>query len=171
MSGTLRRYPPTHAAIVAAHPALVRAVGEGCCFACGSCAGRSLERAHIIAKSSGGTYDPSNFWLLCGPCHRDQPDGAPPEAQELWRAARLPELERMAAFMQPMMAALLGRVGDVTHDEADVAVLAFKAALARAPDGASARRSNRRETAAWCGIWAAAEAVEQMRTTAQGSAP
>lgn len=53
---------------------------------CWACRGedRSLEKAHVVAFSDGGSNDPSNYWLLCPECHREQPDNALPEAQVLW---------------------------------------------------------------------------------------
>lgn len=39
------------------------------CWSCGVASG-SLERAHILARSLGGSDDVSNFHLLCAVCHR-----------------------------------------------------------------------------------------------------
>jgi hypothetical protein len=93
--------PPRRAAIAAAHPGLILALEQRFvgftptedCWACGD-EGTELERAHIVARAAGGTWDPSNFWLLCRQCHREQPDGASPEAQQLWLLSREPVLER-----------------------------------------------------------------------------
>ena len=38
------------------------------CWGCGFPGGR-IERAHLIAKSSGGDNNPDNFILLCNFCH------------------------------------------------------------------------------------------------------
>jgi hypothetical protein len=43
---------------------------NGCCFACGFISGRTLERAHIVARCNGGSDDVSNLHLLCHTCHR-----------------------------------------------------------------------------------------------------
>ena len=41
------------------------------CFACRrEC---SLQRAHLIPNSVGGTGDPENLVLLCARCHREAP--------------------------------------------------------------------------------------------------
>lgn len=41
---------------------------SGLCFACGW--SRPLERAHILAKSEGGSDDVSNLHMLCRSCHK-----------------------------------------------------------------------------------------------------
>jgi HNH endonuclease len=33
-----------------------------------------LERCHVIARSLGGSVDPSNFVLMCSDCHKHSPD-------------------------------------------------------------------------------------------------
>lgn len=47
-----------------------------CCYACGSTS--NLERAHILAKVSGGSDYASNFHILCRLCHAESEnlDGA-----------------------------------------------------------------------------------------------
>src|SRR5581483_3205674 len=66
------------------------------CWACGAgdFAETSLERAHIVAVSLGGDSTPSNFLLLCGLCHRDQPDGASREVQLMWLYAHESDIDR-----------------------------------------------------------------------------
>jgi len=72
-----------------------------CCFACGWFSERwsrptqkasweraTLERAHIIPSSLGGSDDASNVILLCAPCHRDSPDWPDPSEMARWIAAR-----------------------------------------------------------------------------------
>lgn len=76
-------------------------LSEPCCFACGWHSERwakatprasweraTLERAHVVPSSRGGSDDPSNIILLCAPCHRDSPDW--PDASEMarWVAQR-----------------------------------------------------------------------------------
>ena len=158
-----RRGPPTHAAIAAAHSTLVAENGPGCCFACGAYAGRGLERAHIVAKAHGGSYDPSNFWLLCHPCHREQPDGAPPAAQEMWRASRASHTDRLSEYLRKPMAAFMARVGTVANDaEAEVGVAAFEEAL-RVSRVAATRAENVRETVIWTAMDASAQAILDLR--------
>lgn len=41
---------------------------RGTCFACGL---DGNERAHIVARSAGGSDDPENLHILCGVCHKD----------------------------------------------------------------------------------------------------
>ena len=43
----------------------------GLCFACGSDAGKTPERAHIKARGEGGTDSPDNLHVLCHVCHKD----------------------------------------------------------------------------------------------------
>lgn len=58
------------------------------CWACGD-ESRDLERAHIEPASAGGSdADPTNFFLLCPRCHREQPDAAPREYQVRWLRER-----------------------------------------------------------------------------------
>jgi 5-methylcytosine-specific restriction endonuclease McrA len=33
-----------------------------------------LERCHIVPRASGGSYECSNLFLMCGDCHRASPD-------------------------------------------------------------------------------------------------
>jgi hypothetical protein len=76
-------------------------LGEPCCFACGYYSERwdkgtpysswkraTLERAHIVPSSLGGSDDASNIILLCAPCHRDAPDWPDPSEMALWIADR-----------------------------------------------------------------------------------
>lgn len=41
---------------------------RGVCFACGM---EGNERAHIIARSAGGSDDVENLHILCSQCHKD----------------------------------------------------------------------------------------------------
>jgi len=41
-----------------------------------------LERCHIIAKSLGGGFEPSNFFLLCSLCHREAPNTS--DKNDIW---------------------------------------------------------------------------------------
>ncbi|MEW1922722.1 MULTISPECIES: HNH endonuclease [unclassified Streptomyces] len=74
---------------------------EPCCFACGwfseywkkatpqaSWRRATLERAHIVPRSLGGSDDASNLLLLCRPCHEESPDWSDPEQMARWIAAR-----------------------------------------------------------------------------------
>lgn len=66
-------------------------VADRLCWACGFGAEYPLwrgafrpTRAHIIARSAGGTLEPDNFLLLCDACHDDHPDGAARSEQVEW---------------------------------------------------------------------------------------
>ena len=55
------------------------------CWRCGYHAQKGeMTRAHIHAHRHGGSNDPSNYFLLCDICHREQPDAAPREEQIQW---------------------------------------------------------------------------------------
>lgn len=74
---------------------------EPCCFACGWHSERwikatakasweraTLERAHVVASSLGGSDEAANVILLCSPCHRDAPDWHESSAMAIWIAER-----------------------------------------------------------------------------------
>ena len=42
------------------------------CWRCGTT--KSLQRCHIVARSLGGSDEPSNLVILCSECHADSPD-------------------------------------------------------------------------------------------------
>ena len=76
-------------------------LADPCCFVCGwysehwvkvtpkaSWERATLERAHIVPRSLGGSDDASNVILLCSPCHRDSPDWHDPSAMARWIAGR-----------------------------------------------------------------------------------
>lgn len=87
--GRPRRHPP-HSKIVDASGDIINrwrweTPPEWTCWACGSYDGKSKPtRAHIHPVKSGGSDDPSNFFLLCDYCHEGQPDGAPRDMQIDW---------------------------------------------------------------------------------------
>lgn len=79
----------------------LEALDAPCCFACGWHAERwtkttpkasweraTLERAHIVPSSLGGSDDAANVILLCTPCHRDSPDWPNPSEMARWIAER-----------------------------------------------------------------------------------
>lgn len=81
------RRQPSVAAIVTANTDLTSGfVREPAseCWACGFRVEGPLTRAHVIARTHGGSDDPENFFLLCNHCHESQPDGASREEQIRW---------------------------------------------------------------------------------------
>lgn len=54
------------------------------CWACGAERKSVMIRAHVVAKSVGGSDTPDNYFLLCDVCHAEQPDGLSREIQESW---------------------------------------------------------------------------------------
>jgi hypothetical protein len=68
-----------------------RAYGEDPADLCWSCGAshneRSLERAHLRARSLDGLDIPANLVLLCHPCHKSQPDNGVSSAL-LWLRRR-----------------------------------------------------------------------------------
>lgn len=82
---------PAYSHVVQAQIILVRELDLDVLFAAKTCwacrylfVSENPERAHIIARSHGGSDHPSNFFLLCGTCHRNQPDGASRQYQLDW---------------------------------------------------------------------------------------
>ncbi|MGW7053149.1 HNH endonuclease [Streptomyces sp. NPDC054887] len=76
-------------------------LGEPCCFACGWYSERwdkgsarinweraTLERAHIVPSSLGGSDEADNLILLCSPCHKESPDWPDPREMARWLAKR-----------------------------------------------------------------------------------
>lgn len=72
---------------------------------CVCCARNSstLERAHIIPHSLGGSNDVSNFILLCGKCHRESPDVADEHALIEWVNEQPSEMESLLKLIQQEM--------------------------------------------------------------------
>ena len=64
------------------------------CWACGFCHEFGMVRAHVLAVRNGGGVEPDNFFLLCGRCHREQPDAATRETQLRWLREHPTALER-----------------------------------------------------------------------------
>lgn len=59
------------------------------CWGCGFCAEPDWqEKAHIVAHEDGGSTDPSNFFLLCHICHKEQPSRLPKGLQIEWLKRR-----------------------------------------------------------------------------------
>ncbi len=80
---------------------MLQDVAAPCCFACdwhserwakatpkASWERATLERAHIVPSSLGGTDDAPNVILLCAPCHRDSPDWHDRSEMARWIARR-----------------------------------------------------------------------------------
>jgi hypothetical protein len=77
------------------------------CWGCGQAFPKvCLERAHIGPTSVVPDDGPENFWLLCGRCHRDQPDGASYAVQFRWLKSRESFWTLVAQDVQPLMRAL-----------------------------------------------------------------
>jgi len=95
-----RQSRPSHDAIavycVNNYPELCLDLGEPCCMACAKFREDSsrkdwnrYERAHIVASMIGGSYNPSNFLLLCKECHATMPN-VPDKTYVLQWAANCP---------------------------------------------------------------------------------
>lgn len=62
---------------------------EGSCFACGwACHG--TEKAHIVARSMGGSDEVDNIHMLCPFCHEDSEYRDTPERYWAWFWERMP---------------------------------------------------------------------------------
>jgi hypothetical protein len=161
---------PTHDEIAAAQAELLDLLeippedAARCCWACRAMSFRFrgnevvpvpgelgwLERAHVVAHAAGGSNEPSNYFLLCATCHREQPDSASPAVQVAWLRTHESETARMCRMVGPVIArlkkfaALMG--GDevlaawakslgATHEEVHRSLKALMKELAGDPGG------------------------------------
>lgn len=77
------------------------------CWCCGKRGYQ--ERAHIVARSLGGSEDPENMFLLCADCHVNSPDTVNPRAFVSWvnaesvrqHALEMQAIDRMFSSMTP----------------------------------------------------------------------
>lgn len=81
---------------------MLEALTDPCCFACGWHSERwehpptpysrwkraTLDRAHIVPSSLGGSDNLDNLILLCSPCHVESPDWADPSEMARWISDR-----------------------------------------------------------------------------------
>jgi hypothetical protein len=96
----------------------------GCRFA------TTPERAHIVARSAGGSSEPDNFVLLCHLCHKSQPDGmASLSALARWLKGRPKAAARHTEARLEALSEMMGRV------RAEVGEQRWAAWLATEPDG------------------------------------
>lgn len=121
------------------------------------------ERAHILSHAAGGSNEPNNLLLLCSVCHREQPDGAPRDAQLKWLSSREPWAARTHR-------ALVGVFGDIANEDLAECGPVVQAGVERLRRGecpcgqehvASARASNATATAMWCMRSLLVQAIEQ----------
>jgi hypothetical protein len=68
-------------------------------------------RAHINSNQNGGSNNPSNYFLLCRNCHKEQPDGCSKHIQLLWLKRQPTHIEREIKFAHSIF--------DLIEDEAD----------------------------------------------------
>lgn len=105
LPGQSRHATPGVTAIVQANADLLASLDVDdpahSCWACGA-AVKTPTRAHIVAHSQGGTYHPSNFFLLCDFCHFDQPDTCSREVQLAWLKSHPSQIERIAKDAIPI---------------------------------------------------------------------
>lgn len=94
-----------------------------------------LERAHIIAKSCGGTFEASNFLLLCLRCHRDSPMLSKPSAMLDWAKSREPYLKFVSRRFMEELKALDISIPDVPINATVLAALARHMRLDYHPEG------------------------------------
>lgn len=103
----MRHSPPSRFSIAEywhrTEPDWIESLDLPCCFACKydwlrhpvgehqakAAWNRSrLDRAHIRAESCGGSFEVSNFLLLCSRCHRESPMLSKPDAMLQWAKSR-----------------------------------------------------------------------------------
>ena len=103
-----RLHPPTHSAIVTywrAQKAVICPTWDKAKNHCWRCARKFVKRrftedddyghrAHIVPKSLGGGYEPSNFVLLCRRCHLESPDVPDPDFMWMWIRNMMGEFAR-----------------------------------------------------------------------------
>jgi hypothetical protein len=100
---------PSIRAIVDAQAPLIERIGLEApaakqCWACGAIG--HVDRAHIVAHSDGGSMHPSNFFLLCGVCHREQPDHQAVDAQIFWLLTHESQSARILRITRPYLDAI-----------------------------------------------------------------
>jgi hypothetical protein len=174
-----RKKMPTHWQIAKANAGLLWDLGFGLDEArqtCWSCCAEGdgapglgwLQRAHVVAKSAGGGNDPSNFFLLCGQCHREQPDGAPRAAQEAWLRRRESQVDRLLRLAAPVAEHIVSSApsGVSAEDASEAWAVALESAYCVGMAGA--HKENAVASLAW-GVGQAA--IEHMNRTKMGSVP
>ncbi len=110
----MKRSPdPTIERIVTAQTTLIETLPNmehdpsACCWACGWIDdGFKPTRAHIVSHAMRGPRVPTNYLLLCEPCHRGQPDRAPRAVQLLWLRSRPHWFAAMVERHRPIVDAL-----------------------------------------------------------------
>lgn len=101
---------PSRNAIVAAQSELVERLRRKWplldpatdCWACRE--DFDIERAHVRARSRGGSMRPSNFFLLCHRCHKNQPDCASAKDQVEWLLNQEPYSVGLARWVGKVVA-------------------------------------------------------------------
>jgi len=76
------------------------------CWACFKGLGQpshTPQRAHIVSSQNGGGDEPSNFFLLCRNCHKEQPDGNSFEMQLMWLINQPHIIERNVNFSKEVI--------------------------------------------------------------------
>jgi 5-methylcytosine-specific restriction endonuclease McrA len=112
---------PKHRAIVNAQQELLKwcpnvegVSTEDLVYVCWACGYRSIHRSkdrlmtrcHIDPYCHNKEERPDNFILLCGVCHREQPDTLPKEALQYWLRTREPAAMRLEREYAPFSASL-----------------------------------------------------------------
>ncbi len=88
------------------------------CWGCGfETVDKGFTRAHVIARSDGGLDEPSNFFLLCDVCHREQPDGMPRSIQEEWLRKREDFFSRSMSLINGWLDEILAISVEVTRTD------------------------------------------------------
>jgi HNH endonuclease len=94
-----------------------------------------LERTHIIAKSCGGSFEVSNFLLLCPRCHKDSPMLSNPAAMLDWAKSREHYLVWVFRRLTEELKLLNVAVPDVPVNPTAISALARHMRLDRHPAG------------------------------------
>lgn len=70
------------------------------------------NRAHVVPHSRGGSNDPGNYFLLCDPCHDEQPGGMPRGLQVDWLLGRECNLAVVLSVSRQMVGELVEIAGE-----------------------------------------------------------
>lgn len=124
------------------NPVLCIDIGEPSCFACGfyrkqwdeprTLAARwekaTLDRAHIVGVSQGGSNKASNVVLLCGRCHEESPMTRNPETMVAWIRRRKSHTQYLQELILEELSAIDTRDirFDLTPEEKDLVLRRLK---------------------------------------------
>lgn len=109
------------------------------CWACG--AQSALQKAHVEPFCLNNNEEPENYFLLCEICHKEQPDTADREYQELWLLNHESQITRIEREMSNSIKYLKEQVEKNSFSDKHLISVDYKKALnVEIPLVASARK-------------------------------